>query len=553
MQTTQKKSESYIIELIKTVLPYKWSIAIITLLSILLAKLYLSFIPPTYQSSAIIKVKVHKPVQSKDILRNSINNTSTVGIKQEMLSLQTFKINQEALKEVDFSVQYFRKEGFKLVELYHNAPINLKLNDEMPLDRSNISIIDKGTGFSLLTEDGAESELYDYDKEVETPYFSGVVSKKHSFDHPIKLVLNGTKRNIYQNIISHRLFVEQVDLEANLIKVSFQDNIPERADAYVNALINTYMQDSLYKKDKTNNRILTFLEIQLNNIKSKLEESENKLEKYKSHNSVEPTVKVNDSFKKLSTIDLDLSELSLKEKLAQNLMTFVQHNRNLDAIGPTLLEFKDEATIKFINTLEELQQQEAELSIEFTDQYPKLRNIKRRIQRVKSKIIRNIRNLKSTLITKRKSLENQKIKYEKILKSLPKDEKALISFQRDYEVNSKMYTYLLEKKAENELIKVSSVSNYEIVDSAYTPSSPIKPKRLIVLIIATIVGFILGLFISMLRVLFVDKVATGTEIKLMTKLPIYGVIPIYDNLTLSTNKLKEAKDKTNDSRNKKYN
>jgi len=117
MQTTQKKSENYIIELIKTVLPYKWSIAFITLLAILLAKFYLYFIPSTYQSSATIKVKVNKEVQTKDILRYSINNTSTVGIKQEMLNLQTFKINKEALNKVDFSVQYFQKKDYKLIEL----------------------------------------------------------------------------------------------------------------------------------------------------------------------------------------------------------------------------------------------------------------------------------------------------------------------------------------------------------------------------------------------------------------------------------------------------
>jgi len=542
MQTTQKESENYIIELIKTVLPYKWSILIITLFVILLAKFYLYFISPTYQSFAIIKVKVNHQAQTKDFLRNTINNTSTVGIKQEILSLQTFKINKKALEKIDFSVQYFQKKDYRLIELYNNAPIKIEVVQKYKLEDpyKELIITDKGDSFTLTTDKNKSDKLYPFNSEINTPYFQGTVTKKDDFTQPIQLLLNGTKRDIYQKIISHKLFVKQVDLETNLIKVSFQDNIPERADAYVNALINIYMEDSFYKKDKTNNRILNFLEIQLKNIKSKLEESENKLEKYKSLNTIEPTIKVKDSFDKLSTIDLDLSALTLKEKLAQNLMTFVQNNRNLDAIGPTLLEFNDEATIKFINTLEELQQEEEELSIEFTDQYPKLRSIKKRIQRIKKKILLNIRNLKSTLVTKRKALESQKKRYEKVLKALPKDEKELISFQRDYEVNSKMYTYLLEKKAENELIKVASVSNYEIIDPAYTPDKPIKPKPLIVLIIAAILGFILALFISMIRALFVDKVTTSKEVQLMTKIPVYGIIPLYDTLIQSTNQLKES-------------
>jgi len=542
MKTTQKESENYILELIKTVIPYKWSIAIITLLAVLLTKFYLYFVPPTYQSSAIVKVKVHKEEKTKDFLRDSINNTSTVGIKQEVLSLQTFKLNKEALEKVDFSVQYFQRKDYRMVELYHNIPIALKVTKTYRLKDpyKKLIITDKGDKFTLTTDKNESSELYSFNSEVKTPYFLGTVTKKDAFPEPIQLVLNGDKRNIYQSIIKKRLYVEQVDLEANLIRVFFQDTIPDRADAYVNALLASYMRESLYNKDKTNNRILTFLERQLKNIKAKLEASEEKLEKYKSQNIIEPSIKVKDSFDKLSAIDLDLSALSLKEKLAKNLMTFVKNNRNLDAIGPTLLEFKDEATIKFINTLEELQQQEEELSIEFTDQYPKLRSIKKRIRLIKKKIIRNIKNLESTLISKRKTLESQKKKYETVLKELPKDEKELVAFQRDYEVNSKMYSYLLEKKAENELIKVASVSNYEIIDSAYTPFKPIKPKQLIVLITAAILGFLFALFVSLFRVFFIDKVATGTDIQLMTRLPIYGIIPLYNNLNLSTSRLKEA-------------
>ncbi|CAA6826736.1 MAG: Tyrosine-protein kinase EpsD [uncultured Sulfurovum sp.] len=548
MQTNQKESintENYILELIKTVLPYKWSIAFITLIAILLAKFYLYFIPSTYQSSSIIKVKVNNQLQTQDFLRDSINNTSTVGIKQEVLSLQTFKINTKALDEVDFSVQYFQKKDYKPIELYNNAPLSLELTQKVNRDilHKEIILTAKDEGFTLSNKNTEKLEIltvYPFDMEVETPYFSGIVSKEKPITEPIYLILNGNNRNIYENIISKKLSVKQMDLEANLIQVSFQDNIPQRANAYVNALVKNYMKESLYKKDNTNNKVLSFLDLQLESLKVKLERSESELEKYKTLNSVEPDIKLKDSFEKLSTLDLDLSALALKEKLAKNLIIFVKNNRNLDAIGPTLLEFNDQATIKFIDNLETLQQKEDELSIEFTGQYPELINIRKRIKRIKNKILLNVKNLKSTLIAKRKSLEKQKNKYEKILKELPQKEKKLIHFKRDYEVNSKMYTYLLEKKSENELIKVATISDYEVIDHAYTPTEPVKPKRLIVLIIASIIGFFIAVIIALLRALLVDKVATKKEIKLMTKLPIYGIIPLYKNALFSTLKLKEA-------------
>ena len=546
MQTTQTQanhSENYIIELFKKILPYKWSIIFITLLAIVWAKYQLYFIPSTYESYAVIKVKSNNnQFKTNDLLRDSLNTRSTVGIKQEILSLQTFKTNRETLDNINFAVQYFKKIDYKIIELYHNSPIRLKLNNEMPITslHSQIELRLKGDGYTLKTKNFKESEVYAFNEEVQTDYFTGTISKENSFSSAIYIVLNGSSRQIYENIVRSRLKVGQIDKNANLIKISFQDTIPERANSYVNTLVEAYMTQSLEKKDNTNNKVLTFLDLQLETIKEKLEKSENELELYKTRNSVEPSIKSKDSFDKLSAIDLDLSELALKEKLAKNLVNFVKNNRNLNAIGPTLVEFNDKATIKFIDTLEELQQQEDEFTLEFTDQYPKLVHLRKNMQRIKRKILLNVKGLKRTLVSKRANLEQQKKKYEKILKELPQKEKKLIHFQRDYQVNSKMYTYLLEKKSENELIKVASVSNYEIVDHAYTPSRPIKPKRLTFLITSTIIGFMLAIFITLLRTLLSNKVTTHKDIKLMTKLPVYGTIPLYDNALFSTIKLKEA-------------
>ncbi|HIP26086.1 MAG TPA: polysaccharide biosynthesis tyrosine autokinase [Flavobacteriaceae bacterium] len=546
MQTTQQESknhENYIIELFKKVLPYKWSIIFITLLAIVWAKYQLYFITSTYESYAVIKVKSnHNQFKTNDLLRDSLNNNSNVGIKQEILSLKTFKTNKETLEKVNFTVQYFKKTDYRMIELYNKSPICLELNDEVSISllHAKIEVRLRGKGFTLKTQKSAESEIYPFDEEIESSYFTGTISKKDSFSSIIYIVLNGNSRQIYENIVKKRLRISQIDKGANLIRVAFQDTIPERANNYVNTLVQAYITQSLQTKDKTNRKVLSFLDLQLETIKKKLEKSENELEQYKTINSVEPSVKSKDSFDKLSTIDLELSEITLKDKLAKNLIIFINSNRNLDPIAPTLLEFNDQATIKFIDTLEEMQQKEDVMTLDFTDEYPELKNLRKSMKRIKRKILLNVKSLKSTLVTKRTNLEQQKKKYENILKNLPKKEKKLIHFKRDYEVNSKMYTYLLEKKSENELIKVASVSNYEIIDQAYTPSRPIKPKRLIFLITTTIIGFILALFIALLRSSLITKGTTHKDIKLITKLPIYGTIPLYKNAMFSTIKLKEA-------------
>ncbi|MBU1669392.1 polysaccharide biosynthesis tyrosine autokinase [bacterium] len=532
------KEENYIIELFKIVLPYKWLILSVVVLSLLLAKAYLYFIPPTYESYALVKIKSDDTtLGAQDLLRDTLLKTNSAGIDQEILILQTYQMNQKALEKVNFQIRYFVDEGYKNVEIYEDVPISIERISDMSshMVGQYITLIPKGDGFILKSEDNPVSSTYNYNKEVQTPYFRATFRKNRTFTEPIYIKVNGDHRHIYEDTIKKRLSVGRVDLNSNLIHITFHDTIPARANNYVNALIEAYIEQSIKKKNSINDKILKFLDEQLEVTKAELEVSERELENYQSKNkSIDPSVKSTNFFEKLSDVDLQLSEITLKEKLIHNLTQFIRHNRNLDAIAPTLLEFNDQSTIKLIDTLNALQAEEDELKLEFTDSYPRLIQIRQRMANIKNKVTLNIKNLASVLTEKRINLLNQKNKYEEILTALPKKEKKLISFKRNYEVKSKMYTYLLEKKSEKELIKVASLADYEAVDQAYTSSVPVKPKKIIILVIAFLIGFVLGVFFALLRFLTVDKVKTQKDVEHLTKLPIYGNIPLYkENLLLN--------------------
>ena len=538
------KDENYIIELFKLILPYKWLILTMMVISILLAKFYLYFVPSVYESYAIVKVNSDKDIgEREDLLRENILKTNSSGMIQEMSILQTYQVNYNALKNVDFQVQYFIESAYKKVEIYEAKPIDIHDIKKISTDFNEpfIALIPQENGFVLSSKKYGESELYTYDKVIETAYFTAIVTQNKIFEDTIYIKVNGDYRNIYESIVKNNLSVNRLDAESNLLVISFKDTIAERANNYVDALIESYINQSIQKKENTNNKILKFLDEQLEKTRVKLEASEQELRGYQAKNkSIDPAIKSTNLFEKLGDLDLRLSEVVLKEQLIDNLKKYIDHNRNFDAIAPTLLEFNDQSTIRLIDSLNELYIEEDELQIEFTDSYPRLIQIRKRAADIKKKIALNVKNLGAVLTIKRKNLLKQKIKYESILTTLPKKEKKLISFQRGYEVNSKMYTYLLEKKSENELIQVTAVSDYETVDKAYASSTPVSPKRSMLLLIAAIVGLMLGVFIALLRSFTMDKVKTQKDVELLTKLPIYGNIPLYKDEMLMNVSLEEA-------------
>ena len=75
------------------------------------------------------------------------------------------------------------------------------------------------------------------------------------------------------------------------------------------------------------------------------------------------------------------------------------------------------------------------------------------------------------------------------------------------------------------MLKVAILSDYRIVDHAYNNGEPIGPKRPIMLLVALILGIILGLVQALFRNFMNDKIQARNDVESLTTLPIYGILP----------------------------
>ncbi|NOZ91334.1 MAG: polysaccharide biosynthesis tyrosine autokinase [Epsilonproteobacteria bacterium] len=536
------KEESFFLEFIKTILPYKWSIMGITILGMLLSALYLYFQPSIYEAQAIIKVKTNNN-QAQRI--NELNPLGDLGLSsagdvdQELAILQTFHIHDKAIEKLNLKVQYFIKKNYKKSEIFSNAPI--KVRDITILEDTiigkDIILSPKNSGFDIIIEKYKYKHFFNYGKEVKTKWFTCVIDKDSNFNTPIYFKLNGSNRNIYEKIIKKNFKATRLNENASLIKITYQDNSPARATSYLNDLMDIYIKQSIINKSKRNNKVLDFINQQLVMTGKALKESENQLENYRiKNNIIEPTRQSESLINRLSDVEVQLSQIKIEKKLIDNMIQFVRHNRNLDSITPTLRELGDEPTIRVIENLQDLRRRANELRIEFTPKHPQLKAVYRDINANKRTILANIKNLKKNIVAKERNLLNLKKKYEKSLQVLPTKEKQLVDMQRNHEVSSKMYSYLLEKKSENEMRKVATVSDYEIIDRAYSNGKPIKPKRAMNLSIATIFSLIFASLLAYMRHRLMNRLQNIKEIKDLTPLPIYAELPILKNNKLLNKK-----------------
>ncbi|MCK5854011.1 MAG: polysaccharide biosynthesis tyrosine autokinase [Sulfurovaceae bacterium] len=533
-----KEQESYLLEFFKIIAPYKWSIITIALISTLLSILYLHFKPYIYESSAIIKIKTENNMGggNQDPLMSALSLAGNAEVSQELAILNTFYTNNKAIDKLGMKVQYFTKKNYKKQEIFSNPPIIIKdieIHNHQIIGKMLI-IHPKEGGFTIQKDDTISNQLFAYNKKIESQDFSFTVDKQSNFENSIYIKLNGNNRNIYESIVKRRLKVSRLNAEVSLIKISYQDTSINRANNYINALIDIYIEQSINDKSKKNNKILDFISQQLVITGEKLNLSETQLQKYRTNNNViQPTAQSGLLLERLNSLEIEIAENKIRKKLIENLIIFIKSNQDLESIVPTLTELGETPTITLIQTIQDLKRKASELEIKFTEKHPDLISIRKQINRNQRTVFLNVKNLSRSINNRVQNLIKRRTKDETNLKNLPEKEKQLIQYQRNYDVNAKMYSYLLEKKSENSMKKVALISDFEIIDRAYSNPRPIKPKKAMMVVLAFTFGLLFGIIIAYIRNLLIKKVQDIKDVKKLTSLPIYAQLPLSSKSALA--------------------
>lgn len=147
--------------------------------------------------------------------------------------------------------------------------------------------------------------------------------------------------------------------------------------------------------------------------------------------------------------------------------------------------------------------QEAQLSQQFTQDYPALQALEQQ----------------------RETLLAQKAKVQSTIRSLPETQRRLVALTRDATVANDVYSYLLGKSEEFKIQQAASIGNARIVDLAVPPLKAVKPNKRLFVSIALILGLFVGVGVVFLRRLFSGGVDDPDMLEHALGLPVYAVVP----------------------------
>lgn len=128
------------------------------------------------------------------------------------------------------------------------------------------------------------------------------------------------------------------------------------------------------------------------------------------------------------------------------------------------------------------------------------------------------------LLTQLVELERQRASLGRKVENLPETQQELLRFARDVQVSTEIYTQLLNKAQELDVARAGTVGNARIIDTAVTGAYPIKPKKLQIVMIATLLGALVAIGLILLRRALNRGIETPEAIEQLG-LPVYAAVP----------------------------
>jgi tyrosine-protein kinase Etk/Wzc len=151
----------------------------------------------------------------------------------------------------------------------------------------------------------------------------------------------------------------------------------------------------------------------------------------------------------------------------------------------------------------ELEQKRKELLSRFTEQHPAVQSIDAQLAAAQQE---------ATQLANR-------------TEALPPLEQNVLRLQRDVQVGTELDSSLSNTLEQLKLIRAGKVGNVRVVDGAVPPDSPVRPKPLLVMLAAAMIGLFAGCIAALARQRLFDAIDDPYEVELRTDLPVYATVP----------------------------
>ncbi len=522
----------------------RWPLFLISVvLCLALSYLYNWHTHPRYEMSATIMVQD----QGNDISKNILDEVGVLGknrnIENEIAILSSRSLMAEAVASLDLNVSYSIDYGYKTRDLYKNSPVSLayELAPSAPQSIAfELDILndDSGARLTYVVRRSGKSVEKTVDvifgEPVTTELGQFTVNKTANYAHMAAGDSSVSKKygmlywsnDVLTTVYQSRLTVMEAREKSSILLLILQDQVAERGEDVLNAILNVFIQNNIEKKNQLASNSLKFIDSQIEIISKDLDRLESDIKSFKTTNRVTDVSSEASFFlEQVGGLDKKVSEIDVKLSIIKYLEEYIGSDKDLKNASPSSLGIEDPLLNQLISRLNGLVTERESMLRFTTKDNPLIDEVNIEIEETKAALKTNSASIRSGLLASKKEIQDQLAKVEQKVNTLPKAEYELLALERQYSIKESLYLLLLEKKSDNSILLASTISDNVVIDPARSSEGPVAPKKNQVYLIGLMVGLGIPSLFIFLVLLLDSRIKDTDDLKRHSNIPFLGIIP----------------------------
>lgn len=323
-----------------------------------------------------------------------------------------------------------------------------------------------------------------------------------------------------------------------LVKISFNSPDPQLAASVINTLATAYIESDLEARLEMTRQAAGWLNSRMAGLREKLDQSEQELQAYREQENLVEVEGVRTlATKELNEITTKLVEARRKRSETENIVAQVRSGGY--GTIPAVLQH---ALVQRLKEQEAVAEQKlSELSKRYGPKHPKIiavqselsaarGNSSQQIDKVIEGVQREYEIAKATEESMTAALEKKKSE----MQGINRKEYKLSELERAVQVNRQIYDTFFSRIKETSETGDLQTAHARVIDRAVVPAEPVKPKRLMLLLLSAFSSVVIGVVLAFAKEMLDNTLKNPDDVRARLNEQLLGLLPLMKDRREST-------------------
>jgi tyrosine-protein kinase Etk/Wzc len=501
------------------------------------AYFYLKYATPVYNASASIIINEDNGNNKGSEMAaygelGFLSGLNSNNINKDITILKSRRLMMDVVNILRLNIQYFEEDRFGEVELYDTQPFQMNI---LKIDENRLKQLGGGKfAISSAGENSIRIEDLNTGKvfrvKAGTPFnfdFANVVIKpKPGIDRFSEIIVKFSDPEKTASKYRGKIIITQTDKSSNVIEISLNDPLREKAKDIIDQLILEFNRDAIEDKNLIAGNTANFINDRLEIINSELETVETGKEEFKETNRLTDIQTESRMYMESAReYNSRRQEVGTQMELGQAMLQYLSTLSNNDLL-PANLGIQEAGVNQQIGEYNNLVLERNRILGSSTDKNPVVVRLNNRLEQIKNNISQSLQGMLNNLRISQEDLNRQSSSIGSRILAVPSQEREYRGIERQQNIKEALYLFLLQKREENSLALAITAPKAKIVDRAFSSGGIVSPNSRSIYLGSIFLGLFIPFSLAYLKEVMDNKIRNRNDIKkLSPEITLLGELP----------------------------